>query len=276
MIKKSVISLISYDADYLPKSIEKYYDYVDEIVLGLDKDRISWSGNKFSFNESKLWAELGKLDGDNKISIIEEDFHKSSVAIENDNYERNFLKSHCTHDCIISIDADEVLLNAKSFFYDFYPLVDRYITTKDICFNWAIPYKQIGDTLLVIANEDGSPCLNENQAFISHKSSTFTYARWTNISAGGTNRLMSPAIVLHWSICRDQKDLHTKINNIGHSDITKTDPFYSIWNQVNLNNYHNLRNFKTSGLGGAQWPTLKAIKVSEVESYYMQGLNGVY
>jgi hypothetical protein len=141
MIKKSVISLISYDADYLPKSIEKYYDYVDEIVLGLDKDRISWSGNKFSFNESKLWAELGKLDGDNKISIIEEDFHKSSVAIENDNYERNFLKSHCTHDCIISIDADEVLLNAKSFFYDFYPLVDRYITTKDICFNWAIPYK---------------------------------------------------------------------------------------------------------------------------------------
>ena len=36
MIKKSVISLISYDAEYLPDSIAKYYDFVDEIVLGLD------------------------------------------------------------------------------------------------------------------------------------------------------------------------------------------------------------------------------------------------
>ena len=45
MIKKSVISLISYDAHYLPKSIEKYYNYVDEIVLGLDKNRTTWSKN---------------------------------------------------------------------------------------------------------------------------------------------------------------------------------------------------------------------------------------
>ena len=47
MRKKSAISLISYDADYLPNSIKTYYDYVDEIVLGLDKNRVSWSKNKF-------------------------------------------------------------------------------------------------------------------------------------------------------------------------------------------------------------------------------------
>ena len=46
--KKSVISLISYDANrFLPKSIERYYNYVDEIILGIDKDRITWSGNPF-------------------------------------------------------------------------------------------------------------------------------------------------------------------------------------------------------------------------------------
>jgi hypothetical protein len=61
MLKKSAISLISYDASYLPKSIASYYDYVDEIVLGLDKDRISWSGNAFTFDEL-LFAELAKLD----------------------------------------------------------------------------------------------------------------------------------------------------------------------------------------------------------------------
>ena len=36
MIKKSAISLISYDANrFLCDSIKRYYDYVDEIVLGI-------------------------------------------------------------------------------------------------------------------------------------------------------------------------------------------------------------------------------------------------
>lgn len=91
--KKSVISLISYDAEYLPDSIKSYYDYVDEIVLGLDKDRISWSGNKFSFNEDELWKQLQAIDKDDKINIIEDNFHRSRVPIENDTHERNFLKS---------------------------------------------------------------------------------------------------------------------------------------------------------------------------------------
>ena len=122
MLKKSAISLISYDASYLPKSIASYYDYVDEIVLGLDKDRITWSGNKFTFNADLLFAQLTELDTENKISIIEEDFHQAKVAIENDNYERNFLKAQCMHDWIFSFDADEQLLNAKEFFYNFcYP-----------------------------------------------------------------------------------------------------------------------------------------------------------
>ena len=119
MIKKSAISLISYDAHLLPSSIKTYYDYVDEIVLGLDSDRISWSRNKFSFDETALWKELGAIDTKGKISVIEENFHKSEVAIENDNYERNFLKEQCEHDIIVSIDADENLLTPKDFFIDY-------------------------------------------------------------------------------------------------------------------------------------------------------------
>ena len=88
MRKKSAISLISYDADYLPNSIKTYYDYVDEIVLGLDKNRVSWSKNNFTFDEGKLWAELNDIDSEGKITIVEEDFVKSDKAIENDNFER--------------------------------------------------------------------------------------------------------------------------------------------------------------------------------------------
>ena len=137
MKKKSVISLISYDAAYLPESVSKYYNYVDEIILGLDKNRTTWSGNSFSFDEKQLWADLSTIDGDSKISIIEEDFVKSKIAIENDNYERNFLKAQCTNDWIFSIDADEYLVNPKDFFYNYCPLVERYYNKADICMTWS-------------------------------------------------------------------------------------------------------------------------------------------
>ena len=90
MIKKSVISLISYDADYLPASIRSYYNYVDEIVLGLDESRTSWSGNKFTFDEEKLFKELGAIDGDGKIEVIEDNFYRNNEKyIENDNYSKS-------------------------------------------------------------------------------------------------------------------------------------------------------------------------------------------
>ena len=276
MKKKSVISLISYDAAYLPESISRYYNYVDEIVLGLDKNRKTWSGNAFSFDENKLWADLGAIDGDSKISVVEEDFVKSSIAIENDNYERNFLKAQCNNDWIFSFDADEWLINSKYFFYEYCPFVERYYNKVDICMTWATPYKSIDDTTLVIVNEDGSPFFGENQGIVTSKDSTFTYARWTDKSAAGTNRVSSPLIALHWSLCREKSDLHQKINNIGHSDIVENDPFYQIWDQVTMDNYHELHNFKTSGLGQAQWPRLRAIPASEVEDFYKQNEGQAY
>ena len=276
MIKKSAISLISYDAHYLPKSIEKYYNYVDEIVLGLDKNRITWSKNSFSFDEQKLWLELSQIDGDGKISIVEEDFVQSEVAIENDNYERNFLKDQCSHDWIFSFDADEMLVNPKQFFYDFCPLVEDYRETHDICMTWATPYKEIEDTTLVIAEEDGSPFFGENQGVVTSKNNTFTYARWTNQSAAGTNRILSPLVALHFSLCRKSEDLHEKIHNIGHSNIVEEDPFYKIWSQVDMENYKQLKNFKTSGLGGAQWPSLEPIETQFLFEYVQQYLNRAY
>lgn len=281
MIKKSAISLISYDAHYLPESIKRYYNYVDEIILGLDEDRITWSKNSFSFDESSLWSELSKIDGDGKISVIEGNFHEADVPIQNDNYERNFLKSHCNNDWIVSIDADEQLINAKEFFYNYCPLVERYYNSYDICMTWATPYKVVKtpedeSVTLVIANQDGSPFFGENQGMMTSKDSTFTYARWTDKSGAGTNRLMSPLIALHWSLCRPEGDLHTKIHNIGHSDIVEQDPFYQIWKDVTIENYDELRNFKTSGLGQAQWPKLEGIESPHVENYIKQYAAGAY
>jgi len=276
MLKKSVISLISYDAEYLPSSIRSYYDYVDEIVLGLDEKRITWSGNSFSFDEGALWASLKEIDIDSKISIVEDCFHKSEVAIENDNYERNFLKNQCSNDWVFSFDADEELLNAKDFFYNFCPIAEKYYEKTDICMTWVTPYKTIDDKTLLITNEDGTPFFGENQGISTHKNNSYVYARWSDKSASGSNRVLSPLVALHWSLCRPKEDLYEKIHNIGHSDIVEQDPFYSLWNQVTLENYHTMRNFKTSGLGSAQWPALTAIDTDQLKDYIVSNIYGAY
>jgi len=271
MRKKSVISLISYDASYLAESIKTYYNYVDEIILGLDKDRISWSKNKFSFDENALWKELDNIDGDSKIEIVEGNFHRSNVPIENDNHERNFLKEHCSHDWIFSFDADEMLVNADDFFNKFCPLVENYDT--DLMFYWILPYKRLSnDEVLVISKADRKTLPNnEVQGFTTHKENTFTYCRWTN----NQSRMQSPLVILHWSFCRPKNELDLKVNNFGHSIESKKDPFYEIQAQINESNWQQLSNFKTSNMG-PQWESLMKIKESSLTSYLQQQADQMY
>jgi len=275
MLKKSAISLISYDWEYLPASIASYYDYVDEIVLGLDKNKTSWSGNKFKINENDLFPALKEIDRDNKINVIEGDFYKSKVAIENDNYERNYLKSQCSHDWIFSFDADEVLLNAHEFFSNFLPITERYYKNHDYLMTWATPFKEIDDKTLIIADEDGTPFLTETQGVITHKNSTFTYARWTENSKIPGKLITTPLIALHYSLCRKKDDLHQKIHNIGHSDLVEKDPFFDLWKQVTLENYTQAHNFKTSGMG-PQWPRLVAVPTEGLKDVYLAHQHKVY
>jgi hypothetical protein len=256
-MKKSVITLASYDAHMLPSSIKSYYSFVDEIIIGLDKDRITWSNNPFTFDEDKLWEELKAIDIDNKIEIIEENFHRSEVAIENDNFERNYCKAHCSNEWIFSFDADEVLVNPVEFFVQYLPYVEKYHDKVDLTFTWMMPYKEFDDFYLMIANDDGSIFTGDTQGFTTSKYNTYTFCRWTD----NQKHIKSPLAVLHWSFCRKAEEVEMKINNFGHSDKTANDPFFHNWKLVNESNYHELRNFKTHDMGGGQW--FKLIKIDK-------------
>lgn len=270
--KKSVISLISYDAKFLPESIKTYYDYVDEIVLGLDKDRISWSNNSFSFDEHTLWKELQAIDGDNKINIIEENFHRSSSPVENDTHERNYLKAKCEHDWVFSFDADEMLVNAREFFIDFCPIVQDY-RDVELMFTWYMLYKEFDDGFLIIADETGEHAFKkEIQGFTADRDlSTFTYCRWTNNS----KKILSPLGIKHFSFCRTDKELNDKINNFTHSVESKGDPFYQVQKRVNKDNYFTFKNLKTIP-NGPQWPWLKLVPKTEIDQFLKQETRLIY
>ena len=273
MIKKSVISLIAYDAHLLPNSIKSYYPFVDEIILALDKDRISWSGNTFEFNENLLWKTLKTIDIKNKIHLVEADFHSSKIPIENDNFTRNYAKAQCSHDWIFSFDADEVLVNPKEFFIDFLPLCEKYYKDTELLMTWFHPYKQLKmknpnthellDHTLMICNNDGTFNRTEQQGFACSKDSTFTYCRWTNKK----RRILTNLAIMHYSFCRNEKELEQKLSNYGHSTERGEDPFMHNWKLINETNYTQLRNFKTHKYGGGQWEKLMPIPTQHLMTF---------
>lgn len=268
---KSVVSLVSYDSYLLPESIKSYYPYVDEIVLGIDEDDISWSGQNVPIDRTTIFSQLKELDTDKKIVIIEENFHRSNSPIENDTHERNYLKAQCTNDWVFSFDADEVLVNPEEFFVDFCPIVQDY-DDLEIMFTWFLLYKEVPNGYLIIANEDGSLFNKDIQGFTAHRDlHTFTYCRWTN--AG--KKVLSPLAIKHYSFCRPQKDLDLKIHNFGHSAESIKDPFYDTQKQVTMDNYHLLKNFKTSGMG-EQWPALTFVNRQHLDIVLQNNAKRIY
>ena len=63
-----------------------------------------------------------------------------------------------------------------------------------------------------------------------------------------------------------EKNLKQKINNIGHSDIAKEDPFFQNWKHTDLKNWDQLKNFKTSGFGNNQWPKLVCVETHSLRN----------
>ena len=218
--------------------------------------------------------DLAAIDTEGKISIIEDNFHRSSNPVENDTHERNVLKEHCSNDWVFSFDADEILVNAKEFFVDYCPLIENH---KDIelMFTWYLLYKRIEDKkgYLIIADESNEHIFKKDiQGFTANKNiHTYHYCRWTNAS----KKLLSPLAILHYSFCRNDQELSDKINNFTHSVESKQDPFYTVQQQVTYDNYLNLRNFKTHG-AGAQWPSLKFIPDEHMKTYLDQEAKLIY
>lgn len=247
--KISVISLIAYDWEYLLNSIPTYYEYVDEIVLGIDKNNKTWTGNFIEIPE-EVFNRLDTIDGDSKISIVADDFCKTDNPIQNDTSERNTLRENCSNRWIFSFDADEELINAEDFFVRWFPLVQDHDVALN--FTWFLAYKEFDKDILYIGDETGTKIFSKDvQEFGVNKNYQFNYCRWSNCR----KKILTPLCIKHNSFCRPDEEINLKINNFGHSKESLIDPFYNTRNQITLDNYSQLRNFKTSGFG-EQWPTL--------------------
>ncbi len=256
-MKAAGISLLAYDTVYFEESVRSYLDIVDEVVIGLDENRETWSGGSFDLDPHITSRLLGISD---KVRIVEDQFFIPGLsAMENDTRERNFLSSHVQGaDWLLSIDSDELLMNASDL-QDF--LASQ--SDKDNCLlgNWVSVYKELDDSYLVVGNS-GEVFLHPTP-IVTSVPEIFINARWTTQS-----NIMSPAILLHFTWARSEEELRRKLDNWGHSSDFCIDHHFELWVNADGTNFRTYKDFHP--LEPEAWPGLVKIAKEDLREVSRQ------
>jgi len=229
--------LLSYDYEFIKIALPCVYDHADLIVFSLDKNRMSWSGNPFIFNESIL-AWIKDYDKQNKIKIYEDNFYvKERKAIENETRQRNMMAAFMGFGgWHIQLDSDEYFVNFKNF-VDYLGSLRHYLTNPEkdkvsIRVNLFNLLKQDKDGFFYVKKgKYMSACVATNypQYIIARNTDQF--------------QIFTPFIMVHQSWARDSEEIDYKINNWGHKDDPGNKTFYEIWKSINKDNYYSFKNF---------------------------------
>jgi hypothetical protein len=243
-MKISSISLLAYDIAFFEESVRSYIDIVDELLIGFDENRQTWSGGTYEL-DATIQSRLSAIS--NKIRFIEDIFYIPGLGpMENDVRERNFLSSHIENaDWILSIDADELLINPGDL-HDYL----RHLAEPDVCVlgSWITVYKELADGYLVIGNERDQVDLGD-VPIVTDKPEVFVNARWTK-----QKYMMSPALLLHFSWARSEAELRKKLINWSHADDFTAQHHLELWLNANERTYKTYRNFHP--VTPEAWPRL--------------------
>lgn len=232
MIKVSY--LVSYDYFMLLTSIKQLYDYVDKIVVAIDIDRKTWSGNTFEIPES-FFVEIRKFDVKNKIDFYFDVFYLPELTpMENESRERNMALSKLGRGWKIQLDVDEYVYEFKTVaaYLKKYWFLLLYPRLTPICLHGKLVtlYKQLPEGYLYIEN-------NEQFPFITNQRIN-THTRKNN----RIRNFQTSINVIHQSWARSEKEISIKIKNWGHRDDFDTMKYFNFWKCLNIFNYEKHKN----------------------------------
>lgn len=235
MSRINVSYLVSYDYEMIFDSIAQLYDDVDQIVLGIDENFQTWSGNKFDIPDS-FFDKLRKIDIDNKIEIFRDSFYIETLTpMECEIRERNMLLARMGKGWNIQLDVDEYILNFKNLkkFLNKYSFLLFFPKYTPIVFRGRL-------ITLFRKTENGFLYINDKLKF------TFiTNQKYNNTSRGNYNAYshIIDNIVLHQSWARTENEVDEKINNWGHRDDFDTRSYFAFWRGITEKNYKQVLNF---------------------------------
>lgn len=233
MIKVSY--LVSYDYQMFFTSVKQLYNYVDKIVVAIDSERKTWSGNTFHIPES-FFNEVKEFDVKNKIQFYFDEFYLAELTpMENETRERNMTLAKLGRGWKIQLDVDE-------YVYEFHTVV-KYLKKywfltlfpkfTPLCLKGKLVtlYRELPDGYLYIENNEQFPFItNQNNNTHTRNNSKIRNFQ-TNIK------------VIHQSWARSEDDILIKIKNWGHRDDFDTMKYFQFWRSLNSNNFKDIVNF---------------------------------
>lgn len=241
----SLVMPIAYDYAYSYRSLEAMYDVADEVILGLDAQRLSWSGKPFAFDLEAFNARIARIDRRGIVRLVEDDFHSDPHPMQNDVRERRILSTHCRQgNWIVQIDSDEIAMNAR----DFRTWLAKADPDADVQAKWITVFKTFGDKCLV-ANEPDSMT-----SVATRIPGIYQYARVT-----GQKRQAGNLVLLHYSWGRTRDELEQKLTNWSHARDFDVGRFLALWDSVTLDNYSQFRDFHP--LHPPLWRNLSVLKL---------------
>ena len=259
---------VAYDWDLLKKSLPRVYDYADSICLSIDKNRRSWSGNKYNFDETAFQQFLIEIDKTKKIKIYEDDFSLLNLSpIENDNRQRmlmaEFMGKGGWH---IHVDSDEYFLDFKGFRSYLLSLNANPTGNEkpiNICCNWISLIKKLASGYLYVNNPIGNL---ETMPFATN------CPVYTNARRNGHFNHISPFFVLHETWARNEEELWQKLNSWGHNDdFINKKSYFNLWKVLDEFNYIYIKNIHP--LKPDAWQKLAYVKGVEIEDVIKNIIN---
>ena len=239
--------LISYDYEFIKTSLPRVYNEVEEIYFAVDANGLTWSGEPIQIADG-FWSWVEEFDTAKKIRIYKDSFYVEGLTpIECDTRERNLLgKQMGKADWYVQIDSDE-------YFVDF-PLFVRKLNT----------FKPAGPVTIGCRVVTLFKALSNGYLFIADSTERLDFATNNPIYDVSRNNISNNEqlnwddLVLHQSWARKPEDIYFKLHNWGHRDDFNLDSFFNLWNAIDKDNHHVLKDFHP--LGSGIWPRLKFIE----------------
>ena len=249
--------LVSYDYSLFLISVKQLYNDVDKIFVAIDKERKTWSGNKFVIPNS-FFDEVKQFDTQNKIEFYFDAFYVEDLSpIECDTRERNMLLKRMGNGWLIQLDIDEYVYDFKKITNylrrNWYLTVFPKLTPIVFRARWITLFKKLSDGYLYVENNESFPFITNMQHYEVCRSNGSIRNHNLNFK------------VIHQSWARSEDEIYFKINNWGHCDDFDTQRYFEFWKSLNSTNYKECKNIHP--LSPEVWNELHFLQSSSIDEF---------
>lgn len=257
---------VAYDWEMLKTSLPKVYKQSDIICLAVDKNRKSWAGNPYDFDNKAFYQFVKEIDKDKKIILYEDDFALPNLnSRENGNRHRMLIAEKMGKGgWHIQVDADEYFLDFAGF-VKYLKKLNPNPTGKEkpynVLANWISLIKRVDNGFLYVDFEDNLP---ETAPFAT------TLPNYERARHNGDFNKLSPFYVLHETWARGEKELKFKISNWGHSSEEleaqkDRDSYFELWKALDSRNCQYIRDFHPAS--PRTWTALNFCQGKTIEEF---------